>query len=282
MRDTMTIATKNGAVIFKDGAAAENCNCCGGWYCYGNPCHDVLSLYGPPFMERASSWSCDGDNIPPDSITVRVTYSGRELLVWLWAGSSDFQGNSSEVVQKRYFTTTSNNFTATLNRTTNYGRYYDNHCYYIGASEVPRYTILEIHPGAKCGNGWDAGLGFSGLFPDEQFGPRMPAQNFTETCVAATADATCAAINAIQQQKGEFPGYWTPAQVSGSGAVVRQDSYLTWSDLPCSTSPNPTLSGFKWSLCFSALSACRLSGGQQSYRIASAPLCTVEVIDAVP
>ena len=28
------IATKNGAVIFKDGAAAENCDCCGGWYCY--------------------------------------------------------------------------------------------------------------------------------------------------------------------------------------------------------------------------------------------------------
>jgi hypothetical protein len=32
------IATKGGAVIFKDGAAAENCDCCGGWYCYDSVC----------------------------------------------------------------------------------------------------------------------------------------------------------------------------------------------------------------------------------------------------
>jgi hypothetical protein len=29
----MTIATKNGAIIVKDGKLAENCECCGGWYC---------------------------------------------------------------------------------------------------------------------------------------------------------------------------------------------------------------------------------------------------------
>ena len=29
----MTIATKNGAIIVKDGLLAENCGCCGGWYC---------------------------------------------------------------------------------------------------------------------------------------------------------------------------------------------------------------------------------------------------------
>jgi hypothetical protein len=28
------IGTKNGSVIVKNGSAAENCNCCGGWYCY--------------------------------------------------------------------------------------------------------------------------------------------------------------------------------------------------------------------------------------------------------
>jgi len=32
------IATRDGAVIFKDGAAAENCDCCGGWYCYDSVC----------------------------------------------------------------------------------------------------------------------------------------------------------------------------------------------------------------------------------------------------
>lgn len=33
----MTLATKNGSLIVKDGVLAENCNCCGGWYC----CADV-------------------------------------------------------------------------------------------------------------------------------------------------------------------------------------------------------------------------------------------------
>jgi len=30
----MTIATKNGSVILKSGSVAQNCGCCGGWYCY--------------------------------------------------------------------------------------------------------------------------------------------------------------------------------------------------------------------------------------------------------
>jgi hypothetical protein len=33
----MTLATKNNAIIVKDGKLAENCGCCGGWYCYSPP-----------------------------------------------------------------------------------------------------------------------------------------------------------------------------------------------------------------------------------------------------
>jgi len=33
-----SIATKNGSLIVKDGSVAENCNCCGGWYCYQGTC----------------------------------------------------------------------------------------------------------------------------------------------------------------------------------------------------------------------------------------------------
>lgn len=36
----MTLATKNGSIIVKDGALAENCGCCGGWYC----CADTSCL----------------------------------------------------------------------------------------------------------------------------------------------------------------------------------------------------------------------------------------------
>jgi hypothetical protein len=38
----MTIATKNGSIIVKDGKLAENCGCCGGWYC----CADLPATCG--------------------------------------------------------------------------------------------------------------------------------------------------------------------------------------------------------------------------------------------
>jgi hypothetical protein len=34
----MPLATKNNALIVKDGKVAENCNCCGGWYCFCAMC----------------------------------------------------------------------------------------------------------------------------------------------------------------------------------------------------------------------------------------------------
>jgi hypothetical protein len=34
----MTLATKNGSLIVKDGQIAENCGCCGGWWCYRCGC----------------------------------------------------------------------------------------------------------------------------------------------------------------------------------------------------------------------------------------------------
>jgi hypothetical protein len=33
----MTLATKNGSLIVKDGKIAENCGCCGDWFCYSPP-----------------------------------------------------------------------------------------------------------------------------------------------------------------------------------------------------------------------------------------------------
>ena len=34
----MPLATKNNAIIVKDGLLAESCGCCGGWYCYLEDC----------------------------------------------------------------------------------------------------------------------------------------------------------------------------------------------------------------------------------------------------
>lgn len=38
----MPLATKNGSLIVTDGQIAENCDCCGGWYCY--KCEDGFAV----------------------------------------------------------------------------------------------------------------------------------------------------------------------------------------------------------------------------------------------
>jgi hypothetical protein len=42
----MTLATKDGSLIVKDGKLAENCGCCGGWYCY-NECAEFMCVDAP-------------------------------------------------------------------------------------------------------------------------------------------------------------------------------------------------------------------------------------------
>lgn len=56
----MPIATKNNSIIVKDGAVAENCNCCGGWVCYCDP-----NLRTCPPCEYAS--------LLPDSLTATIS-----------------------------------------------------------------------------------------------------------------------------------------------------------------------------------------------------------------
>lgn len=39
----MTLATKNNAIIVKDGKLAEDCGCCGDWWCYIGSCYCKLT-----------------------------------------------------------------------------------------------------------------------------------------------------------------------------------------------------------------------------------------------
>ena len=50
----MPLATKNNAIIVKDGKLAENCGCCGGWYCYNN-CADFQCVDAPTATVTISS-----------------------------------------------------------------------------------------------------------------------------------------------------------------------------------------------------------------------------------
>jgi hypothetical protein len=47
----MTLATKNGSLIVKDGQIAENCGCCGGWYC----CRELPTTCGGAEYVKSAS-----------------------------------------------------------------------------------------------------------------------------------------------------------------------------------------------------------------------------------
>jgi hypothetical protein len=52
----MTLATKNGSLIVKDGKLAENCECCGGWYCCFSPACVADSITGVTVTITASDY----------------------------------------------------------------------------------------------------------------------------------------------------------------------------------------------------------------------------------
>jgi len=54
----MPLATKNGSLIVKDGKIAEDCGCCGGWYCYSQ------ALY-------CNAFRC----VPPNTLSLSLSAS---------------------------------------------------------------------------------------------------------------------------------------------------------------------------------------------------------------
>ena len=73
----MTLATKNGSLIVKDGKIAENCDCCGGWYC------------------------CAGVSLCPDMLRVSVSISASDVTgIYTLAGAS-CQGSLSSATVSR-------------------------------------------------------------------------------------------------------------------------------------------------------------------------------------
>jgi hypothetical protein len=52
----MTLATKNGAIIVKDGKLAENCGCCGGWYCCQTTLCPASSISSVQVSITAQDW----------------------------------------------------------------------------------------------------------------------------------------------------------------------------------------------------------------------------------
>jgi hypothetical protein len=58
----MPLATKNNALILKDGKIAENCNCCGDWYCDvsgGGACCEDGPVGSPPTCSIKAACDCE-------------------------------------------------------------------------------------------------------------------------------------------------------------------------------------------------------------------------------
>jgi hypothetical protein len=103
----MPLATKNNAIIVKDGKLAENCDCCGGWYCDKAPdecyciCEDPLKTFPNVllFSCTAQSWN------PPSQLAgwPSPDTGGNVLLVAavacrpLWTGSYVSEGRTINV-----------------------------------------------------------------------------------------------------------------------------------------------------------------------------------------
>jgi len=66
----MTIATKSGGLIVKDGKLAENCGCCGGWYCSTNVC----------CVNNGSTVVGEMDTLLSTASGVSVTISSQDVL----------------------------------------------------------------------------------------------------------------------------------------------------------------------------------------------------------
>lgn len=72
----MTLATKNGAIILKDGKLAEDCACCGGWYCYPPCCVDrALTLTISNFSWTFTFSGVSYDVFPEGVVTIDGQHS---------------------------------------------------------------------------------------------------------------------------------------------------------------------------------------------------------------
>jgi hypothetical protein len=95
----MPLATKNNAIIVKDGKLAESCGCCGDWYCYNN-CADFLCVDAPTASVTLAATDFLANAIykyaPNDVFTGLPTYWEKQTLYF--KGS---EINGTHVLQRR-------------------------------------------------------------------------------------------------------------------------------------------------------------------------------------
>jgi hypothetical protein len=256
----MPLATKNNAIIVKDGKIAENCNCCGGWYCYDNPCAYT-------FNGNNALWICDEP--PSPTIRLQFTYSGGKWCQW------EFEGGDEKApaiaVQATYEASTALNriITFTNGDTVIYRPSYINpiwyQCGYTSQANAPFFQIgagtpstglsLAYDAQKNPGDPWEAML--VGVFPIKRYRQDSTAISYSQwqqSQVACTplTNGTESALSTVGVGARPANGLFTG---SHNGAYTDDGPYTT---------PNPTLSGAKWTFTHFAIGT----------------LCVVEVVDS--
>jgi hypothetical protein len=97
----MPLATKNNAIIVKDGKLAENCDCCGGWYCCS----------GYPYWSYGGLSGCD----PKEYISVvSVTIETGEDFSSKRSGYTSCSASFSRVYDKQFFIIPTSHYAGTF------------------------------------------------------------------------------------------------------------------------------------------------------------------------
>lgn len=108
----MPLATKNNAIIVKDGRLAENCGCCGGWYCDGLQCGMCRLSTFPPVCSANWDASCTPQNgcktvysaAPCSPVTYAASLSGFGETVFDFCNPSTQLTTTFSACNKTYST----------------------------------------------------------------------------------------------------------------------------------------------------------------------------------
>ena len=250
----MTIATKNGAIIVKDGKLAESCGCCGGWYCYNNPCSQTALGYN-------SLWVCSEGELPPDTLNVKVTFSGDKWCEWLFGGG-DAKG-PTYAFSRTYDASTSLNATFSLSRSSiliqSYSAYSGNPFQYsCGYSDsawpnflhspwIAGVNSLVVLPGNRgdaeqpIGTPWECLLGTYVFVKQYDSETRIPYADWQSTQPACSVSTS--------GTEGIGLGSYTAIRGNTNFNVHRSDTGPF-------TATNPTLSGLRWTLSITGHQIC--------------------------
>ena len=258
----MTLATKNGSLIVKDGQIAENCGCCGGWYCYGNSCSYT-------YNGNNALWVCGVD--PPSTITLRVTYSGEKWCSWVFSGGDEkapaqaFQQTveastsfNGDVVMSLGSVTFSTPQGTSRWYTCGYSGAVSGYPWYIGPGTPSTQLSLAYDTFRNIGDPWEAILNPS-AFPMKRYQQTDAAIPYSQWQATQTPCTT--------STSGTTSVVGTPAISNRSaGGFFVNSSFGAYSDGGPYTTPNATLSGLKWTFTYTNSDA------------TPKPFCVVEVI----